>query len=1603
MRIFTKTATGIGKSPAYWKIFGVSLIIAALCGINSFGLTNETSLTGRWTFNGENKTIVKDLSGQGHDGRILGIPKWLQNKDGNLLRFDGRNTCIVTDPLAFNAQAGGATLEAWIYPFNSQRGSILSIGGGNWYPYNDLRLMFHNHQRLQCSATRHTTGMTNITGTSADNALPLKRWSHVAAVFQYDSAADRTQLRGYINGTEVIKETVAGVCLPNIPSNAARPFVIGATAWSIYPQHAPSDYFNGVIDEVKVYNRALVAEEIQRQASAQKPSEPTEPALGTLPAGAKLIFQDDFGRETIGTNWTILGGEWRIRDGGLYGIGPNATLTHTGTNPSIANLRLEYTAWSERPCDLTAIFKNSGDKNDSMLFQFGGQNNTISGVSHGKDNLWQTREVTAKPAFRHRVICERWDKLVRLFIDGKLVYSGIDTNAVAALDTVGFYIYSEGFIDNVRIYSLSGSPSDLLMPADSHLEVGEWFGFNDLATNKLPDTITAFSSGKSAVSQTNFPDYEHWLNGKRTVPACVDDGCMELTCPLGAEEHAGIACRFNALTNGFIEAEILAQPAGKDAPGRFQLALSDDDTSHPVALLTTDEAGNFVTVGQTKTNALRNSFLLPNVSLPMRFWFVPNRWYRLRLIFDGAKGTYTVVVLGIYTGHPYNGAFPTAHADWRILGVDIPFARPAKDGKITQALLSTMNGNKLYVDNLYVAGPYNGEQTINGVDYRRPARVILGKPERPRHDPMDMKVFSLRNTPDTAKMASEAYSTYERNKQDFIGGLLTNKYPEIVAAARLYDKLLIAQAFVGAEGKKIERALYYLKASENPECANQREGRAIVASIAQTESALADLYQAYARAYMDGMNAVKMQQAFMPKASALQATLASLQQQANAWLKAANPVEAALAPVDPQERVPYRGRFAHQADKSASFYFSHYCGLLWPDQEALLQLDNCNVISARWGDKPRSRGEYIDRDWFLNRYFTDTRPYICNMRSTRTNASFFVSYGMGGANCNFVAPPWWVRENIDDKDLLFCDENGQGADANTNSTSLKLNYWNPKVKELLRSQTLEIADFFSLGKPGRTMAFYICQEAWHTVGSYATGYNTSAKEAFRAKMRERYGRIGKLNKHWGTNYASFEAIEPPPSVAKSPRTKPTALCYEWELFRQEGYRDWIKIVRAALKEKLPDAPLCSNFAAGAGLFPGYADPIAGFDLTLIYPMFDYFEFHVSKTEVCRTPNRVLTSLRRVFGGGGASIEWGPGSSRDIFDEVDRRNSTKADFFRLAADGRSFFNVWWGLQSGWADQAPWAEPRLSFSVLNYMSPAIPLSITKLRSLERYFLDYPHVAPRINIFESNSSFLNGCPLNGVREGMKVISDRLETAGLDYGVIWENLIDEGQQDLAGSDVIIMPNAITMPKAVQKKMKRWISKGGTLIAIGAPGVYDPWGNPAGQLLEAAFGDVVWTLKEGTWVPEGTLAPAKTGSYADGGAIYRAALGKGKFILFDNESKARAYVNPEHKTAGTASEDPIVKLVKESTTRVFYGVNNAFELTLRENRKKHCWYLTALNSNPYQAAEDEIRFRGPKVVVTDVELPGIKIASRREGDETVFHLRLAPGEGVMLELKPVE
>lgn len=206
-------------------------------------ITPSNTLVGYWKFDEGSGTIANDSSIYGNHGTLLNGSGWADGITGTALNLDGTDDQVMVPDASSLDIAGSFTISAWIYPRDlpsSYRSFV------NKYFNYVLQTDGSGLKRLRCVFSGSDGYMHGVE--SEDNTLESNRWQHVVGVW------DGNAVKVYKNGVEVGSNPQSGI----VPNVSNEPLYIGSEQGSY-------QFFNGLIDEVKIYNRALAASEIEAE------------------------------------------------------------------------------------------------------------------------------------------------------------------------------------------------------------------------------------------------------------------------------------------------------------------------------------------------------------------------------------------------------------------------------------------------------------------------------------------------------------------------------------------------------------------------------------------------------------------------------------------------------------------------------------------------------------------------------------------------------------------------------------------------------------------------------------------------------------------------------------------------------------------------------------------------------------------------------------------------------------------------------------------------------------------------------------------------------------------------------------------------------------------------------------------------------------------------------------------------------------------------------------------------------------------------------------------------------------------------------------------
>jgi len=230
----------------------VFVLVMVLAGSSS------ADLVAHWKFDEGSGDVAHDTSGNGNDGTFVGDPQWATGKFGGALEFDGSYDYI---EIPFNESLrvinqGDFSVSAWFrlneipseYKVVLQQGDDASGGQGRTW------LFVHQSNEIRSSLGGAATG----SGVGVEPGV----WCHGVVVVTEGGATDSVQL--YMNGEP------AGASRQDSMEDCEGVFYIGA-------HKALGNIWDGLLDDIRIYNLALSEAAIRKLAVGPQASKPNPP------------------------------------------------------------------------------------------------------------------------------------------------------------------------------------------------------------------------------------------------------------------------------------------------------------------------------------------------------------------------------------------------------------------------------------------------------------------------------------------------------------------------------------------------------------------------------------------------------------------------------------------------------------------------------------------------------------------------------------------------------------------------------------------------------------------------------------------------------------------------------------------------------------------------------------------------------------------------------------------------------------------------------------------------------------------------------------------------------------------------------------------------------------------------------------------------------------------------------------------------------------------------------------------------------------------------------------------------------------------------------
>ncbi|RYD22506.1 MAG: hypothetical protein EOP88_07790, partial [Verrucomicrobiaceae bacterium] len=198
-------------------------------------------------------TAATDFSGLGWHAATINGPVWEVGKQGNALAFTGASSQHATLPTGVIGGLTNATFMTWVKlngaPTTWQRIFDFGTGNNNYLFLTTQYVAGANANRLRFGIRTATVAEQLINSTTT---TPLGTWTHVAVVLSGSTG------RIYLNGN-LVGENTAMTLNPSSLGTTSLNY-LGRSQW-------PDPYFNGSLDDFRIYSRAMTAGEVGAYAN----------------------------------------------------------------------------------------------------------------------------------------------------------------------------------------------------------------------------------------------------------------------------------------------------------------------------------------------------------------------------------------------------------------------------------------------------------------------------------------------------------------------------------------------------------------------------------------------------------------------------------------------------------------------------------------------------------------------------------------------------------------------------------------------------------------------------------------------------------------------------------------------------------------------------------------------------------------------------------------------------------------------------------------------------------------------------------------------------------------------------------------------------------------------------------------------------------------------------------------------------------------------------------------------------------------------------------------------------------------------------------------
>lgn len=435
----------------------------------STAYVNATSdLVAHWKLNEGSGTAISDSSGNGRNGVMNGAT-WTTGNIGAGLSFDGINDYINLGDI-LDAGSGNMTVTAWVKFGALNANQKIAIKSHSLSPWLSWQLQLWGSQpQTNGVEPMFTLATTDIGYYSAGywGEISADTWYHISGVKNGNS------LLFYLNGTtnDTWSDTISGTV-----QNGDGSLWIGS-GWN-----GTDEPFNGVIDDVRIYNRALTSEEIYALYNTDAPGLIAHWKFDENSGSTASDFTPNANNGSInGATWIngVSGGALNFNGSSNYVFKSSPSLVLKPSSQVVASAWIKATSTDVDGSDIISMGDSYAiriETNGNVSFFYHNGTTWVGVYSSGinvLNNQW------------HLITGQKTPSSIEIYVDGVLKGSVSNTGTISYVWTnvignagtdlrigrhghdhfpgyAGDRYYFKGSMDDVRIYNRALTAQEIL-------------------------------------------------------------------------------------------------------------------------------------------------------------------------------------------------------------------------------------------------------------------------------------------------------------------------------------------------------------------------------------------------------------------------------------------------------------------------------------------------------------------------------------------------------------------------------------------------------------------------------------------------------------------------------------------------------------------------------------------------------------------------------------------------------------------------------------------------------------------------------------------------------------------------------------------------------------------------------------------------------------------------------------------------------------------------------------------------------------------------------------------------------------------------------------